>query len=82
LQNALETWILDGSEAFAVAETIVVGVIAVLRKRFPNLSVFELELLLADVRRDIENMLFGIVHNTVDRDAAVDVIVSRFFGED
>jgi hypothetical protein len=82
LQNALESWTADVSEAFAIAATVIASVIAVLRKRFPGMAFSELELLLADVQHEIENIYFDLVHNTVDRDAVVDIIATRFFGED
>jgi len=82
LRDALESWTADGSEAFDVADEIATSVIAVLRKRFAGISFTELELLLADVQREIENTFFELVHNTVDRDAAADIIAGRFFGED
>jgi hypothetical protein len=82
LHNALESWTSDGGEAFDVAEQVFDEVISVVRKRCPDMTLAEAELLLADVRRNTEDFLFGLLRNTLYRDTAVDVIAARFFGED
>jgi hypothetical protein len=81
VDNALRSQTVDGREADDLTDEIFTALIAVLRKNF-GIPLADLELMLADVRRDTENKLFGAVHNTIDCDTAVDVIVSRFFGED
>jgi hypothetical protein len=42
----------------------------------------EIDLQLADLERDTREDLFEFLHNTIDRDDAIDVIATRFFGED
>jgi hypothetical protein len=81
LENALATWTSDGDEAFEIAEQMFDSVIATIRKRYPDLSLAAAELLLADAKRDAEADLFALLHNTLDRDDAIDV-VARVLGED
>jgi hypothetical protein len=82
LKNALATRTSDGGEAFEVVDQVFADVISVIRKRCPDMSLAEAELLLADVRRDTEDFLFGLLRNTLDHDAVIDIVASRFLGED
>jgi hypothetical protein len=82
LENALESWTNDGNEAFILVEKIFSRVRALLFEQLQHVSYFKIDLLLADLQRDTREDLFNFLHNTVDRDAAVDIIASRFFGED
>jgi hypothetical protein len=54
----------------------------VIRRRFPGTAVAEIELLLADVRRDAEEVLFDLLHDTITLGAVIDVVAQRFFEED
>ena len=82
IESALESWASDGSEGLALAEHMFTDITAAIRRRFPDTTLGEAELLLADIRRDAESDLFALTCNTIDRDAAVDIVVQRFFGED
>jgi hypothetical protein len=82
LRDALESWTSDGGEAFEVSEQMFANIVAVIRKQFPGMTLSEAELLLADVRRDTEDSLFGLLCNTITIGAAIDIVASRFFGED
>jgi hypothetical protein len=82
LQHALESWTSDGSEAFEISEQAFTNIIAVIRKRFAGLTLAEAELLLADVRRDTEDSLFALLRNTVTVGEVIDIVATRFCGED
>jgi hypothetical protein len=47
LQNALDSWTFDGGEAFELVEQMFTDVVAAVRKRFPDVTLAEAELLLA-----------------------------------
>jgi hypothetical protein len=82
LEMALTSWTTDGRVADTAADTIMDRVIAVLRRRFPNIPRAEFELLLAGERGHAENLLDSLITGTVSLDNAVDVVASRFFGDD
>jgi hypothetical protein len=82
LEGALMSWATDASAASAVTETIFTSVIAALRRRFPDAGRAELELLLADARRDADDMLDSMITGTVPIDTAVDIIIKRFIGDE
>jgi hypothetical protein len=82
LANALETWTADGSEAFILVDKMFGCVRSLLHQLNPDLTFLELDLRLADLQRDAREELYDLLHNTVDRDVAVDIIAVRFFGED
>jgi hypothetical protein len=82
LESAFATWTSDGREAFEVSEQVFAAVAAAIRNRFPGTTLAETELLLADVRRDTEDFLFGLLRNALDHDAVIEIVASRFFGED
>jgi hypothetical protein len=80
LEAALGSWASDGHEALLVADKIFAQVRALLHRHLGR-SFFEVDLLLADLRRDTHQELFDLVHNTVDRDTVVDIVAQRFFGD-
>jgi hypothetical protein len=82
LENALASWISDGSEGLELVEQVFDDIIAAICKRFPGTTLAEAELLLADVRRATEESLSALLRDTVDRDAVLDIVTQRFFDED
>ena len=82
LMNALDSWTSDGSEALAVIDKIFARTRIILHEHIGNKSLHEIDLLLADVKRDTREELHDLLVNTVDRNEAVDLVVRRFFGED
>jgi len=80
LQSVLETRISDGSEAYAIVEEAFADIIAIIRKRYPDLTFAAAELMLADAKRDAEDLLFGQLRGTVDAGEVIDVVVQRFLG--
>lgn len=80
LENELASWTADANTAAAAASAIMTAVIAVLRRRFPFVLYAELELLLADVRRDAEDLLNSLITGTINLDDAVDIVAERFMG--
>jgi hypothetical protein len=74
----------DGELADRFVDELFARVIAVVRKdtRFTSLTLLELELKFADLHRDFAARLFGLLHEQLDLHDAVDLIASRFFGED
>jgi hypothetical protein len=83
LQDALENSTSDGHAANTLTEEIFGRVRMLLHRLNPIMPFLELDLQLADLQRDIREDLFELLRNTVDRDAAVDIIAQRFFfGED
>jgi hypothetical protein len=82
LQNALESWVSDGREAFEISDELFADVIAPIRNRFIGTTLAEAELMLADVRRATEESLHILLRDTVSIDAVIDIVASRFFGED
>lgn len=82
LQAALDSWTSDGSEAFEIVEKIFARIRALLHAHLKNKSFDDVDLLIADLRRDTHEDLSDLIRNTVDRDAVVDIVASRFFGED
>jgi hypothetical protein len=81
LQSALESRVSNGTEAYEVTDQMFDRVISVVRQRCPGMSLVEAELMLADLKRDVGNILFDLTHNTLDADDAVDVI-TRVLRED
>jgi hypothetical protein len=82
LESALASWAVDGGEAYKEVEAIFNNTTAALRKHFPGVSRDALDLVLADARRDAERAIYGLIHNTVDVGTAVNIIATRFLGED
>ena len=82
LQNALGSWVSDGREAFEISDELFADVIAAIRNRFIGTTLAETELMLADVRRATEESLHTLLRDTVPIDAVIDIVASRFFGED
>lgn len=82
LMNALDSWTSDGSEAVAVTDKIFTRARTILHEHLGNKSLHEVDLLLADLKRDTHDELHDLLCNTVDRDEAVDLVVRRYFGED
>jgi hypothetical protein len=74
----------DGREAFRIVDELFASIVAALRRhpRIAPVSRLELELLLADSRRDIERWLFTQLHDRIDLHDAIDVVARRFLGED
>jgi hypothetical protein len=58
------------------------SVAATIRRQFPDLTGAAVELLLADPRRDAEEDLFRLLHNTIELSTPVDLMAGRFLGED
>jgi hypothetical protein len=81
LEAALDSWASDGHEALLVADKILAYVRALLHQHLGR-SFSEIDLLLADLRRDARKELFDLTRNTVDRDTVIDIVAQRFFGED
>jgi site-specific DNA-methyltransferase (adenine-specific) len=82
LMNALDSTTSDGGEAFIVTDKIFARARTILHEHLSNKSLHEVDLLLADLKRDTREELHDLLRNTVDRDEAVDLIVRRYFGED
>ena len=80
LENALASWSHDGREADAATGVIFASVIAVMRKRFPKITVAELELLLADTRNHTLELLDGLITDSIDLNDAINIVATRFFG--
>jgi hypothetical protein len=66
----------SGRNAFRIAETVFTRIIVVLRRdpRFAGLSLFELELLLADEYREAEKTLFMQMRDRIHLDDAEDAV--------
>ena len=82
LMTALDSWTSDGSEAFVATDKIFARVRIILHENLSNKSLHEIDLLLADLKRDTREELHNLLRNTLDRDEAIDLVVRRFFGED
>ena len=74
--DLLESRASSGRDAFAIAENMFAKVIAILRHdpRFASASLFELELMLADVRSETEGLLFNEMRDRVHVDDAQDAV--------
>jgi hypothetical protein len=81
LQNALDSQTSDGREAFTLTETIFSRVRVLLHGLCPDMSFIEIDLRLADLQRDVREELLDHLYGAIDRDIAVDIIASHFFGE-
>jgi hypothetical protein len=82
LDGALRSWAVGDWEAYEVVGEIIDAAITALRKRLPELTRGDLDLLLADTRRDAERTVCALISGTVHVDTAVNIVASRFFGED
>jgi hypothetical protein len=62
----------SGRIAFRIVETMLANVIAALRRdpRFVGVSLFDFELLLADIKREAERTLFAELHDRIALDDA------------
>lgn len=80
VERALLSWAADERTAANAATTIMDAMVAVLRRRFPDVPRAELELLLADVRADAEDLLDLLITGTVALDTAAAVVTERFLG--
>jgi hypothetical protein len=74
----------NGAEAFPLVDELFAGVRAALRRdpRFASIKQLELELLLADLRRDTVQLLFNLLHEQLDLHDTINIVAQRFFGED
>ena len=74
--DLLEARASSRRDAFAIAETMFTKIIAILRRdsRFAGASLFELELMLADVRSETEGLLFNEMRDRVHVDDAQDAV--------
>jgi hypothetical protein len=70
LRYELEPFASTGREAFRIVETLFDGIVAALRRdqRFADISLGELELLLADKRIEAERDLFAKLRDRVHLD--------------
>jgi hypothetical protein len=70
LRHELESFAATGREAFRIIETLFDGIVTALRRdqRFANISLRELELLLADKRCEAEQHLFAELRDRVHLD--------------
>jgi hypothetical protein len=70
LRYELEPFAHSGREAFAIVESLFAEIIASLRRdrRFAATPASELELLLADIRADVEQRLFNELRDRVHLD--------------
>jgi site-specific DNA-methyltransferase (adenine-specific) len=82
LMAALDSWTSDGSEAVIVIDKIFARARTILHEHLSDKSSHEVDLLLADLKRDTREELHDLLHNTVDRDEIVDLVIRRYFGED
>jgi hypothetical protein len=73
----------DGREARTLVEDLFASILAALRRdpRFSGIALLDLELVLADARRDAEESLFFELRNRVRLEDAED-LVHRMTGED
>jgi hypothetical protein len=65
-----------GHNAFEIVENTFAKIITILRRdpRFANISLFELELMFANVRSETEAVLFNEMHARVRLDEAEDAV--------
>jgi hypothetical protein len=71
--DLLEARASSGRVAFQISEATFAKIIAILRRRF-GVSSFEAELLLVDVLREHEDILFAALRDQVDLDDAEDAV--------
>jgi hypothetical protein len=83
ISDLLEARANNGHGASRYVEVLFAKIIAALRRdpRFATITLFELELLLADERNEAEKFLFNALRDRVQLDDAIDA-VHRCLGAD
>jgi len=76
LTDLLEVRAHNGRDAYHYVETLFARIVSVLRRdpRFAGISLFELELMFADARREAENILFHAMCGRLHLDDARDAV--------
>ena len=74
--DLLEARASSGRAAFEIVQTVFVKIFAALRRdpRFAGISLLELELLIADPSRELEDTLFAALRDRVHLDDAEDAV--------
>jgi hypothetical protein len=65
-----------------LADAIFTSVTISLHKHFPNVTRAEFDSILADPRRSVEDALADALDRTINLDNVIDIVATRFFGED
>jgi hypothetical protein len=74
--------LVDEGDSYAVIEAVFAGIVVTLRRHFPDLTTAQLDLILADDKRDAEKLLVKEMDGLVNLEWVLDDIVDELAGDD